>query len=162
MTKTLSLCCALFSLVACGGGASSPTPVATPTPPMKAAVTFNLDPKVQTAEYQGNGYWKFKVNMEFVETGGVGFMINTCRVTLASPTSGAVLLDYNYAMAAHVDPMGRKVFQWTSPQYFTNFNTGQATVKMVADITDDKGNSIMASNSMTVSHVAGPRVELPR
>ena len=154
-------------LAACGGGGDSPTastPVAPPAP-TKAVVTFNLDPKAQVAEYQGNGYWKFKVNMEFLEsggggTGGVGYTVNTTRVTLSSPT-GTILLDYNYAMAARVEANGRRVFQWTSPLYYTNYGTGNANVAMVASITDDKGNAMTVSSAMTVKHVGGEKVELP-
>jgi len=155
-------------LAACGGGDSptASTPVAPPAP-TKAVVTFNLDPKAQTAEYQGNGWYKFKVNMEFLEsggggTGGVGYTINTTRITLVATPSNTILMDYDFAMAARVEANGRRVFQWTSPLYRSVFVTANANVTMVANITDDKGNSMTVSSAMTVKHVGGEKVELPQ
>src|SRR5262245_29110753 len=89
-------------LVACGGGdnGSAPTPV--PTPPTKAVVTFNVDPNPVVSEYQGDGWYRFKVNLEFYDTAGVGFNINTVRTTVQSSVTSTILLDYDYSVASHV------------------------------------------------------------
>jgi hypothetical protein len=63
-------------------------------------------------------------------------------------------------MAARVEANGRRVFQWTSPLYYTNYGTGNANVSMVASITDDKGNAMTVSSAMTVKHVGGEKVDL--
>jgi len=152
----------LAGLAACGGdGGSSPAaPTAAPTPPTKANVTFNVDPNPVVARDQGDGWWKFKVNLEFYDTAGVGFTINSVRTTLSSSVTGAILLDYDYAVAKHVDPRGRTVLQFTSGEYRT-LAGGGANVKFIASITDDKGNGMTLSNQATVHHVGGPKVELP-
>jgi hypothetical protein len=150
-----------FGLVACGGGSSSSTaPSVTPTPPSKAAVTFNVEPTPVVSEYQGNGWWKFKVNLEFYDTAGVGFTINSVRTTVSSSVTGTILLDYDYSVAKHVAAKGRTVLQFTSPEYRT-LAGGGAAIKLIADISDDKGNAITLSNQASVLHRAGPKVELP-
>jgi hypothetical protein len=150
-----------FGLVACGGDSSSPTAASTPPPaPTKAKVTFNVDPNPVISEYQGNGWYRFKVNLEFYDTAGVGFTINSVRTTVTAPITGAILLDYDYSVTTKVGPKGRDVLQFTSPLYWT-LAGGGADVKFIADITDDKGNALTLSNEATVLHRGGPKHELP-
>lgn len=152
---------AVVGLAACGGegAVSTPTPVA--TPPTKAAVTFNVDPNPVVSEYQGDGWWRFKVNLEFYDTAGVGFRINTVRTTISSSVTNTILLDYDYSVARQVDARGRTVLQFTSGLYRT-LAGGGASVKSVASITDDKGNALTLSNQATVNEVGGPQPELGR
>lgn len=140
--------------VACGGGSSSGTaPSSVPAPPSKAIVAFNVDPNPVTSEYQGNGWWKFKVNLEFVETGGVGFTINSIRYSILNPFSNTYLIDRDEAMAKKVSASGREVLQFTSANYYILGGlSGRVDVTFVANITDDKGNALTLSNNVTVNH----------
>jgi hypothetical protein len=142
-------------LAACGGGdsVSAPTPVATPPP--RAVVTFNVDPNPVVSEYQGDGWYRFKVNLEFYDTAGVGFNINSVRTTLQASVTNTILLDYDYSVASHVDASGRKVLQFTSPIYRT-LAGGGSNVKFIANITDDRGNNMTLSNQANVRRVGGP------
>jgi hypothetical protein len=148
-------------LTACGGGSSGGTtaPTAAPTPPTKAAVTFNVDPDPVTSEYQGGGWWRFKVNLEFYDTAGVGFTVNTVRTTVSEPLAGQILLDYDYAVASHVDPRGRTVLQFTSPPYWTLVG-GAANIKFVANVTDDRGNGLTISNEARILHRSTERISV--
>ena len=153
---------AVAGLVACGGGDSGPTAAApVPAAPTKAAVTFNVDPNPVISEYQGDSWWRFKVNLEFYDTAGVGFQINSVRTTVSSTVTNTILLDYDYSIARHVNASGRDVLQFTSPLYRT-FTGGGASVKFIANVTDDKGNSITLSNQATVNEVGAPQGELGR
>jgi hypothetical protein len=145
-------------LAACGGGSSASAPSAVPTPPTKAAVTFNVDPNPVVSEYQGDGWWRFRVNLEFYDTAGVGFTINSVRTTIQSSVTSTILLDQDYAIARHVDGGGRTVLQFTSGLYRT-LAGGGANVKLIANITDDKGNGVTLSNQASVTEVGGPRPE---
>jgi len=142
------------SLVGCGGGGSV-APTALPTPPARAEVTFNVDPNPVVSEYQSDGWWRFKVNLELYDTAGVGFQINTIRTTVSAAVTGTILLDYNYSVAQHVDARGRTVLQFTSPFYRT-VTGGGANVKFVADLRDDMGNAITLSNQAAVMRMGGP------
>ena len=144
--------------MACGGGDSGSAPTPVPTPPTKAVVTFNVDPNPVVSEYQGDGWWRFKVNLEFYDTAGVGFTINSVRTTVSSAATGTILLDYDYSVASHVAASGRTVLQFTSPLYRT-LTGGGANVKFIASITDDKGNTITLSNQANVAHVGEPGLE---
>jgi hypothetical protein len=150
-------------LTACGGDSgTTPTPAPTPTPPTRAQVRLTVDPDPQTAEYQGNGWWRFKVNLEFVETAGVGFTINSIRTTLTAPTTGVILYDNEEAIVEHVAARGRKVMQFTSGLYYTLYGlSGAVDAKFIVDATDDKGNALTVSNQATVLQQAEERVELP-
>jgi hypothetical protein len=146
-------------LVACGGGDSGSAPTPVPTPPPRAVVTFNVDPNPVVSEDQGDGWYRFKVNLEFFDTAGVGFTINTVRTEVTEPVAGTILLDYNYVVASHVDARGRKVLQFTSPLYWT-LAGGGARIRFVADLRDDQGNPMTLSNQATVRQVGGPKAEL--
>jgi len=148
-------------LTACGGGSSgaTSTPTAVPTPPTKAAVTFNVDPSPVTSEYQGNGWWRFKVNLEFYDTAGVGFTVNSVRTTVSSSVTGTILLDYDYSVAKHVDARGRTVLQFTSNLYRT-YAGGGANVKFIANISDDRGNAMTISNQADVLHRSTERIDI--
>jgi hypothetical protein len=147
------------SLVACGGGDSGSAPTPVPTPPTKAVVTFNVDPNPVVSEYQGDSWYRFKVNLEFYDTAGVGFTVNSVRSTVSSSVTGTILLDYDYSVASHVNASGRTVLQFTSPLYRT-LAGGGANVKFIAGITDDKGNALTLSNQASVRRVGGPAGEL--
>jgi hypothetical protein len=146
-------------LVACGGGDSGSAPTPVPTPPTKAVVTFNVDPNPVVSEYQGDGWYRFKVNLEFYDTAGVGFNINSVRTTLSSSVTGTILLDYDYSVASHVGANGRTVLQFTSSLYRT-LAGGGANVKFIANITDDRGNAMTLSNQAAVREVGGPEAKL--
>jgi hypothetical protein len=152
---------AICGLAACGGGGSVSAPTPVPTPPAKAAVTFNVDPNPVVSEYQGDGWWRFKVNLEFYDTAGVGFTVNSVRTTVSSSVTNTILLDYDYSVASHVNASGRTVLQFTSGLYRT-LAGGGANVKFIANITDDKGNVQTLSNQASVKEVGGPQPELGR
>jgi hypothetical protein len=147
------------SLVACGGGDSGSAPTPVPTPPTKAVVTFNVDPNPVVSEYQGDSWYRFKVNLEFYDTAGVGFTVNSVRSTVSSSVTGTILLDYDYSVASHVNASGRTVLHFTSPLYRT-LAGGGANVKFIAGITDDKGNALTLANQASVRRVGGPAGEL--
>jgi hypothetical protein len=115
-----------------------------------ARVTFNLDPNPAIANHEGNGWYRCKVNLEFYDTAGVGFTINTVRYTFASSLTGAILLDNTEVIADHLGPRGRTVLQWTSPQYHMEYGSRQAFLAFVADITDDRSNHFTLSNRVNV------------
>jgi hypothetical protein len=146
-------------LTACGGGGgtSSPTPVA--TPPVKADVVFNVDPNPTFAESQGNGWWKFKVNLELYTKNEVGFTINTVRYTVTSALTGGVLLDNTEIVGTKV--ASRTVLQYTSPTYHMELGTRSAQVKFLASLTDDRGNALTLSNTVNVTN-EGAGVEPPQ
>ncbi len=146
-------------LVGCGGGDSGSAPTAMPTPPTKAAVTFNVDPNPVVSQYQGDGWYRFKVNLEFYDTAGVGFTVNSVRTTVQSSVTSTILLDYDYSVASHVNARGRTVLQFTSPLYRT-LAGGGANVKFIAGITDDRGNTMTLSNQANVLRRGGPSAEL--
>jgi hypothetical protein len=154
MTATVAVLIA-GGLVACGGGDSGSVPTPVPTPPARAVVTFNVDPSPVVSEYQGDGWYRFKVNLEFYDTAGVGFTVNSVRTTLQASVTNTILLDYDYSVASHVDASGRKVLQFTSGLYRT-VTGGGANVKFIANITDDKGNTMTLSNQASVRRVGGP------
>ena len=53
---------------------TEPEPVPTPTPaPTRAEVKLLVDPNPVRANYEGNGWYRFKVNLAFSESAGVGF-----------------------------------------------------------------------------------------
>lgn len=163
VARAVAAILATAALAACGGGDGGgvSAPSAVPTPPTKAAVTFNVDPNPVVSEYQGDGWWRFKVNLEFYDTAGVGFRINTVRTTITSSVTNTILLDYDYSVARQVNASGRTVLQFTSGLYRT-LAGGGANVKFVASITDDKGNALTLSNQATVNEVGGPQPELGR
>ncbi len=149
-------------LTACGGDSgTAPTPAPTPTPPTRAQVRLNVDPNPQTAEYQGNGWWRFKVNLEFVETAGVGFTVNSIRTTLTASTTNVILYDNEEAVVEYVGARGRKVMQFTSGLYYTMYGlSGAVNAKFVVSITDDKGNPLTVSNQATILRHTEEPVEL--
>jgi hypothetical protein len=151
---------AAVGLVACGGGSSSSTaPSSVPAAPTQAQITFNVDPDPVVSEYQGSGWYKFKVNLEFFDTAGVAFTINSVRTTVSSSVTGTVLLDHSYSVAEAVAARGRTVLQFTSPRYYT-LAGGGANVKFIASVTDSKGNSMQLSNQASVMRRGGPKVEV--
>ncbi|MCG6920489.1 MAG: hypothetical protein LJF15_05295 [Acidobacteria bacterium] len=161
LTASLSVLLGVL-LTACGGDSgTAPTPAPTPTPPTRAQVQLNVDPNPQTAEYQGNGWWRFKVNLEFVETAGVGFTINSIRTTLTSRATGGILYDNEEAIVEYVGPRGRKVMQFSSAHYYTMYGlSGAVDAKFVVSITDDKGNPLTVSNQATILRHTEEAVEL--
>ena len=168
MTKRLTLTALAvllaFGFVACGGdGPVDPTPIATPAPPTQAVVTFNVDPTPLVANHAGNDWYRFKVNLAFAESAGIGFTVNTLRLTVSDPATGTVYMEDAYSWSKHVNARGREVLQYTSPLY-RDAAGGRISLDcdFVADITDDRGNSITLSNRAEVSHRGGPRVEIPQ
>jgi hypothetical protein len=144
------------ALVACGGGGSSTAPTAAPAPvqPSKAAVRLNIDPNPQYAEYQGDGWYKFKVNLEFLEDAGVGARFDQMRVQVKSALTGAVLVDWTYLgvqlPSQRIESRGRVVFQFTSPTYHMELGTRSADLVFTTSMTDDKGNPVSLSNTARV------------
>jgi len=74
--------------------------------------------------------------------------------------TGGILLDYDYSVAKDVEARGRTVLQFTSGEYRT-LAGGGASVKFIANLTDDKGNPLTLSNQASVLHVGTPRTEQP-
>ena len=148
---------------ACDTGTEPTPPPPTPTPPTQAAVTFNLDPASIVANDAGNDWYRFKVNLAFSESAGIGFTVNTITNTLSNPTTGTVYYEDTYNWDMHIAGFGREVLQYTSDLY-RNAAGGRIdlTCAFEADITDDNGNSITVSNQVLVLHRGGPRVEIPR
>ncbi len=136
---------------------TDPEPLPTPPVPTRADVKLLVDPNPVRANYEGDGWYRFKVNLAFSESAGVGFTINTIRVTVSSALSGDTLLDVNSPVSEHVVANGSKVLQFTCPQYHMEFGTSAARTRFAAGITDDKGNAITLSGQADVLYRGEPR-----
>ena len=159
---TLAVVLAL-GLFGCGGDDSTtPTPVPTPTPPTQAAVTFNVDPSQVVANHAGNDWYRFKVNLAFSESAGIGYTVNTIRTRISVTSTGQVALNYVDTVNTYVAPNGREVLQFTSALYrAAGGGRIGVTVDFTANITDDRGNALTATNQMTATHRRGPEGEIP-
>jgi hypothetical protein len=139
---------------ACGGGnGPTVTPTPTATPPTRAAITFRLDPNPVTANDEGGGQYAYKVNLEFFDTAGVGFTINTIRTTISA--GAVVVLDETTAVNEHVAPSGRTVLQWTV-RYRTGGGRVAHVTSFTAQIADDRGNAISLTAEVNVLHHGEP------
>lgn len=143
------------SLAACPADTVGPDPE--PTPPTKAEVDLLVDPNPVHANYEGNGWYRFKVNLAFSEHAGIGFTINSIRTTVSSALSGATLLDANSPVAQSVAAKGTKVLQFTCPQYHMEYGASAAVTRFVVSITDDRGNAISLSGQANVLRHDEPR-----
>ena len=143
-----------------GGGGGGGVVDSTPT---QAAVTLNLDPTSIVANHAGNDWYRFKVNLAFSESAGIGFTVKTIRNTLSDPTTGRVYYEDTYDWDQHIAGRGREVLQYTSDLY-RNAAGGRIDLDCAfeADISDDNGNSITVSNQVLVSHRGGSRVGIPQ
>jgi hypothetical protein len=121
-------------------------------------VTLRLDPDPTVSEWQGGLSWAFRVNLEFFETAGIGFTVNTVRYTMTYP-SGLVILDSAETVGQHVVGGGRTVLQFRSPHYPSL--TGRATVAFTASITDDRGNPLTVTSNASVLDRGENPVRLP-
>jgi hypothetical protein len=136
---------------------TDPEPVPSPPPPTRAEVKLLVDPNPVRANYEGNGWYRFKVNLAFSESAGVGFTINSIHVTVSSALSGDTLLDANSPVGEHVAANGSRVLQFTCPQYHMEFGTSGAVTRFAASIADDKGNAITLSGQANVLHEGDPQ-----
>jgi hypothetical protein len=137
---------------------TDPEPVPDPPPvPTRAEVKLLVDPNPVRANYEGNGWYRFKVNLAFSESAGVGFTISTIRVSVSSALSGRTLLDASSLVGEHVAANGSKVLQFTCPQYHMELGTSAARTRFSASITDDKGNAITLSGQADVLHRGEPQ-----
>ena len=168
MTKRLTLTTLAvlfaFGLVACDGESpTGPPPPTPPPPPTQAEVTFNLDPNPIVANSAPNDWYRFKVNLAFSESAGIGYTVNSVRARVSVTATGEVVLNDLYTQAIAVAANGREVRQYTSPLYRAE-GGGRigVTVDFTANITDDRGNSLTATDQVTVAHRGGPRVEIPQ
>lgn len=160
----LALAAALpLAFGACGEDDHIVNPPPPPPTPTQAVVTFNLDPTSIVANAAGNDWYRFKVNLAFSESAGIGFTVNTVTNTLSDPVTGTVYYEDTYSWDKHVAGLGREVLQYTSDLY-RNAAGGRIDLDCAfeADITDDNGNSITVSNQVLVTHRGGPRVEIPQ
>jgi hypothetical protein len=161
MTKRLLSMVALTALTvsfaACGSSDKSPTVTPTPTPPTRAQITFRLDPPLVVANYEGDGWYGYRVNLEFVETAGVAFTVATIR-TVVTTAGGSTKLDQTTAVnrAVPAGNPGRWVTQW-----YVRYNLGgsrQALVtQFTATFTDAFGNVLTATTQVNVSHHGEPQ-----
>lgn len=160
MTRRLLLMAAgaalALSLAACGSDDKSPTVVPTPTPPTRAEITMRLDPSPVRANYEGGGWYRFKVNMEFVESAGVGATLTNINFTVASAASGIVVFTGNAPRADRVEANGRNVLQFTMPQYHMEGGSSAALATFVASFRDDRGNALTATTQVNVLHHGEP------
>jgi hypothetical protein len=149
---------------ACGGSDNNgPTPVPTPTPVTRADVHMIVDPNPIRPNYEGDGWYRFKVNLGFNESAGIGFTINTIRTTITSAATGNVLIDYTSvipASLARVGAYGGTVLQFTSNQYHMAGGTSAGTIAFVVSITDDRQNAITITGQATML-VHGEPHQLP-
>ena len=162
MTKRFLLMAAgtvmALSFVACGSSNNDgPTPVPTPTPPTKAAVHMVVDPNPIVANYEGGGWYRFKVNLGFDESAGIGFTINTIRTTITSAATGNVVLDYVATIGQYVAGSGNTILQYTSPQYHMAGGTSAGMIAFSVSILDDRGNTITLPGQANVLHHGDPR-----
>jgi hypothetical protein len=134
----------------------------TPTPPTRAEVTFNVDPAQVVANHAGNDWYRFKVNLAFSESAGIGYTVDSIRTRVSVTASGQVVLNDLSTLDAHVPANGREVLQFTSPLYRA-VGGGRigVTVDFTANITDDRGNALAAENQVTATHHDEPGAEIP-
>ncbi len=149
---------------ACGGSDDNgPTPVPTPTPVTRADVHMIVDPNPIRPNYEGDGWYRFKVNLGFSEAAGIGYRINTIRTTITSAATGNVLVDETYAISAsvaRVEAYGTRTLQFTSDQYHMAGGTSAGTIAFVVSITDDRQNAITVNGQATML-VRGEPHQLP-
>lgn len=146
---------------ACGGDDDNgPTPVPTPKPPTRAVVNMIVDPNPVRANYEGGGWYRFKVNLGFSESAGIGFTISAIRVTVSSAASGLVLIDRTVAIGDHVAAYGSIIEQFTCPQYHMEGGASAAVTRFVVTIIDDNQNVITLDGQANVLHHGQPH-ELP-
>ncbi len=167
MTKRIAAMAAVVMMavfaLACGSDSSTPTPVPTPTPVTRADVHMIVDPSVIRPNYEGNGWYRFKVNLGFNETNGIAATVNTVRTTITSAATGNVLLDEVSAIPAsiaRVPASNGMVIQFTSPQYHMAGGTSAGSIAFVASLTDDRGNAITLNGQASML-VHGEPKELP-
>jgi hypothetical protein len=168
MTKRLTLTtlavALVFGFTACGGngsnGPNGPDPLPTPT---QAAVTFNVDPNPVTSVAHPNDWYRFRVNLAFSESAGIGYTVDTIRLRMSVTSTGEVVGNQLFTMDMYIAANGREVVQFLSPTYRA-VGGGRigVTCDFTANITDDRGNSLTASNQVTAMHRGGPRVEIPQ
>ena len=120
MTKRLMLTTLAVVLVvgftACGGnGSNGPTPLPTPTPPTQAAVTFNVDPNPVVATAHPNNWYRFRVNLAFSESAGIGYTVDSVRARVSVTSTGQVALNDLKL------PNSRAALQQQAPECPTNF-----------------------------------------
>jgi hypothetical protein len=146
-----------LSLVACGSSDNTgPTPTPTPTPTPKAVIHMVVDPNPVVANFQSDGWYRFKVNLGFDESAGIGFTINTIRTTITSAATGNVVLDDVSAIGKYVAGYGNTILQFTSPRYKMAGGTSAGTIAFSVSILDDRGNTITLSGDANVLHHGDP------
>lgn len=142
-----------LSFAACGSDDKSPTVVPTPTPPTRAEVHMIVDPNPIRPNYEGGGWYRFKVNLGFSESAGIGFTINTIRTTIRSAATGNVLMDSLSPIPAslsRVEARGGTILQFTSNQYYMAGGTSAGTIAFAVSITDDRQNAITIDGQATM------------
>jgi hypothetical protein len=145
-----------LAFAACGGDTGShPSTPSTPTPPLRAEVTFQLDPKPVASHDEGGGQYAYKVNLAFSDTAGVGFTINTIRTTITA--GSVVVLDDTDTINEHVAALGRTVLQWTVRYQASGGRVAHVT-RFTAQITDDMGNTISKTEDVDVLRHGEPQM----
>ncbi len=150
-------------LQACGSSTNGPTPLPTPTPVTRAQVSMVVDPNPVLANYEGNGWYRFKVNLGFAESAGVGCTIRSVRTTITSAISGGVLLDDVSTIPSSISriPAGStNTLQFTSPRYHMEGGSSSGAIAFSISILDDRGNSITLNGQASILHHGEPR-QLP-
>jgi hypothetical protein len=143
-----------LAFAACGGdNGPTITPTPTATPPTRAEITFRLDPNPVTTHDEGGGQYAYKVNLEFFDTAGVGFTINTIRTTILA--GSVVVLDETDAVDEHVSALGRTVLQLTL-RYKSSGGRVAHVTRFTAQIADDRGNAISLTAEVNVLHRGEP------
>src|SRR5262249_30674988 len=165
--RTARLLAALLTavgLAACGGGgSSSPTPVTT-QPPAKAVIKVLIDPNPVHAVATGNDDypWRFRVNVQVSDSGGVGFIVTSMETTITSAISGGVLYrtDQNPFVGVKVAAFGQNTQQFSSPRYRMENHTKEGRVEFKMTFSDDRGNTSAYTGSVDVLYT-GQVVHLP-
>jgi hypothetical protein len=144
--------------MACGGGDSSPTVVATPAPPAKAVIRVLVDPNPITAVPSGNpDYpWAFRVNLQLSDSGGVGFLVTSMLTTITAATTGETWLSTsdNPFVGTKIPALGQRTVQLAITAYRMDFaKTRQGTVTFRMNFVDDNGFPSAYDGSVIIQSV---------
>ena len=141
---------ALTLVVGCGSD-SSP---AAPSPPSRASITISVSPDPGTAQASSDPdfVWEVEFTVTVRESAGVGATVNFINLTTEGDAVnyGSDLI-ISAAGTNHVNARGS--LEIPLALFYTSTTTGGSAFEttLVADCTDERGNTITASTTWSVS-----------